>query len=269
MTTYPFADRSNEHRRLIAQGSLFDPLTDRLFAQAGLAPGMQVLDLGSGAGNVTRLAADRVGRDGRVMGIDADPAAVELATAATEQPNVEYRVGDVSTLDGLDGEVDAVVGRLVLMYLPDPADALRRAARRIRPGGLICLHEGDLEYLPAGGPPTPLWTQVHHWFVEALQKAGVATRLGPDLFTTFRAAGLPAPHLVVEQYAEGGPGAPAWAWANVYSSALPLMERFGLATRAQLDPETLADRLLAETLSVHGCVLGPPMTGAWCRLPLA
>ena len=66
---YPFTDRVAEDERLVAQGLLFDPLTRRLLQQAGLAPGMRVLDLGSGAGNVARLAADLVGPDGAVVGV--------------------------------------------------------------------------------------------------------------------------------------------------------------------------------------------------------
>lgn len=262
--TYPFADRAAEDERLTSQATLFDPLTRRLFQRAGLAPGMRVLDLGSGAGNVTRLAAELVGPDGSVVGIERDPAAVELARRHTDRPNVEFRVGDIQTLDEVEGGFDAVVGRLALMYTNDPVAGLRRAAALVRPGGLVCLHETDLEYL-AAYPMTPLWTQMQGYFVQALEKAGIATRLGPALLTAFGAAGLPRPQLLVESFAAGGPEAPAWAWANVISAAVPLMERFGVATLAEVDPPTLADRLLAETLECDGCVIGPPMFGTWVR----
>jgi hypothetical protein len=79
----------------------------------------------------------------------------------------------------------------------------------------------------------------------------------------FKVAGLPEPEQVVELFARGGPEAPAWAWANVISATVPLMEQQGVATRADVDPPTLASRLLAETLAADGCVLGPPMFGAW------
>jgi SAM-dependent methyltransferase len=263
---YPFADRVAEDERLVAQGRLFDPLTRRLLRHAGLAPGMRVLDLGSGAGNVARLAAELVGPDGEVVGLERDPAAVELARRRTDAPNVEFRVGDVQTLDGVEGGFDVVTGRLVLMYLTDPVDALRRAATRLRPGGVVCMHEADLAYLSAS-PQTPLWSQLHGYFLAALEKAGIAQRLGPALFTAFRAAGLPGPSLLVEASAAGGPDAPAWAWANVFAATVPLMERFGIATRAEVDPATLADRLLAETLASDGCAIGPPMTGAWATVP--
>jgi SAM-dependent methyltransferase len=265
-TTYPFADRVAEDDRLVAQGTLFDPLTRRLLGRAGLAPGMRVLDLGSGAGNVARLAAEIVGPGGAVVGIEKDPAAVELARRRTDATNIEFRVGDVQTLDGVEGDFDAVVGRLVLMYLPDPVAALSHATTRVRPGGLVCVHEADLLYLPAN-PRTPLWGQAHQWFVDALEKAGIERRMGPSLFTVFRAAGLPGPSLLVEAFAEGGPDAPAWGWANVISAAVPLMEKLGVATQDEVDPPTLADRLLAETVGCDGCVIGPPMTGAWVTVP--
>jgi SAM-dependent methyltransferase len=263
---YPFADRAAEDERLVAQGRIFDPLTRRFFEQAGLAPGMRVLDLGSGAGNVARLAAELVGPDGVVVGIERDPAAVELARRRTDAGNVEFRVGDVQTLEDVEGGFDAVVGRLVLMYLTDPVAALRRAAMRVRAGGLVCMHEADLAYL-AAAPQTPLWGQAQGWFLDALEKAGIERRMGPSLHTAFRAAGLPRPHLLVEAFAQGGPDAPAWAWANVISATVPLMERLGVATQAEVNPATLADRLLAETLANDGCVIGPPMTGAWTTVP--
>jgi SAM-dependent methyltransferase len=263
--TYPFADRAAEDERLRAQGEVVVPLSRRRFPHAGLSAGMRVLDLGSGAGNVARLAAEIVGPDGSVVGVERDPAAVELARRHTDRPNVEFRLGDIQTLDGVEDGFDAVVGRLVIMYLTDPVEGLRRAAARVRPGGLVCLQEADLEYLPAY-PITPLWTRAQGYFVQALEKAGIATRMGPALFEAFGAAGLPHPQLLVDTFALGGPQAPAWAWANVIAAAVPLMEKVGVATYAEVDPPTLAERLLAETQDAGGCVIGPPMTGAWVRV---
>lgn len=264
--SYPFADRATEDERLVAQGRLFDPLTRRVFEHAGLAPGMRVLDLGSGAGNVARLASEIVGPGGSVVGIERDPAAVELARRRTGAANVEYRIGDVQTLDGVEAGFDAVVGRLILMYQPDTVAALRRASTRVRPGGLVCLHECDMRYEWAF-PQPQLWTQVRTWCLEAMEKAGVQTRMGPSLYSAFCAAGLPGPDLVMESSAAGGPEAPAWGWANVVAGVVPLMERLGVTTRAEVDPDTLADRLLAEVLACDGNVIIPPMTGAWVRRP--
>ena len=106
----------------------------------------------------------------------------------------------------------------------------------------MCVQEADLGYLWTS-PPTLVGDRVRAWFLEALEKAGVEGRMGPSLFTAFRAAGLPGPRLLVEAVADGGPDLPSWGWANVVSGAVPLMERLGVATRAEVDPATLADRL--------------------------
>lgn len=264
--SYPFADRVAEDERLVAQGRVFDPLTRRVLREAGLIRGMRVLDLGSGAGNVARLAAELVGPEGAVVGIEQDPAAVGLARRRTDAGNVEYRVGDVRTLEGVEDGFDAVIGRLVLMYQADPVAVLRRAATRVRPGGVICMHESDLTY-PRASPQSPLWSRTQGYFLETLEKAGFEARMGPALYRTFRAAGLPDPRVLVEAFAGGGPDAPVWAWANVVSATVPLMERFGVATRADVDPPTLAGRLLADTLANDGCVFGPPMFGVWATVP--
>jgi hypothetical protein len=65
----------------------------------------------------------------------------------------------------------------------------------------------------------------------------------------------------------GGDTPLAWAWANVMCGVLPLMERFGIATAAQLTPETLTDRLQDDLRAANGVVISPPMIGAWARLP--
>jgi SAM-dependent methyltransferase len=263
---YFASDRAAEDERLTAQGRLFDPLTRWLLEVAGLEPGMRVLDLGSGAGNVARLAAELVGPDGAVVGVEKDPAAVELARRHTDEPNVEFRVADAQTLDGVEDGFDAVTGRLILLHVPDPLGLLRQAAARVRPGGLVIMQEADLGYLWASPQPA-LWSQVRAWLLAAMEKAGIAIQMGPELFSLFREAGLPGPRLVIETIAEGGPDAPAWAWANVVSAAIPLMEKTGVATRAEVDASTLADRLLAEALGSDSCVIAPPMTGAWVTRP--
>jgi SAM-dependent methyltransferase len=262
---YIFENRPAEQERLLAQGTIFDPLTRRVLLEAGLAPGMRVLDLGSGAGNVAMIAAELVGPEGVVVGIERDAGAVDHArrhVAAAGLANVEFRQGDAQTLDGVERGFDAVIGRLVLMYLADPAGALRQAAARTRPGGVICMHEADLAY-DWSSPPTPLWRQVRAWFLDTLAKAGVEPRMGLSLFAAFRAAGLPAPRLALEAVVEGPTEARTWGWANVVAGVVPLMERLGIATSDQVDPPTLADRLRAELASNDGIMLGPPMIGAW------
>jgi SAM-dependent methyltransferase len=266
---YVFAGRGDEQRRLERQAQLFDPLTERVFLAAGLGPGMAVLDLGSGAGDVAMLAARIVGAAGSVLGVERDPVAVALATARAEQagmPNVRFVEDDVQTLAVVEGEFDAITGRLVLMYLPDPPGALRRAIELLRPDALVCLQEGDMAYDWAE-PMTPLWTQTRAWVLQTLELARVAPRMGLSLSSTFIAAGLPAPEMRLECAIGGGADARTWAWANVVRGMLPLMERLGVATTTDVQPDTLADRLLTDLLTAEGIVIGPPLVGAWAHTP--
>src|ERR1700742_2764276 len=92
-------DRDAEDRRLVRQAQLFDPLTAPHLKEAGLGPGMHVLDLGSGAGDTALLAADLVGPTGSVLGVERSPGAIALArrrVAAAGAGNVTFVDGDVN-----------------------------------------------------------------------------------------------------------------------------------------------------------------------------
>lgn len=109
-----------------------------LLVRAALAPGEQVLDLACGTGLVTRPAARAVGPGGRVIGVDIAGRMVEAlrqrATAAG-LAQVQAQRMDAEQLALPDASVDVGLCALGLMYLPDPAQALRQARRVLRPGG--------------------------------------------------------------------------------------------------------------------------------------
>lgn len=266
---YAFADRKLEDGRLRSQAVLFGPTTERAFAAAGLGAGMRVLDVGSGAGDVAMIAARLVGSRGEVVGIERDPEAVAMANTRVQDagiPNVRFIPGDALTLDAVEGPFDAVVGRLVLMYLADPVAALRGAAEIVRPGGLVCFEEADLTYDWAH-PMTPLWAQIRAWFLQTLARANIPDRMGLTLPRAFVAAGLPVPELRLEAFAYADPDLAAFGWANLLVGLVPLMEKLGVAAARDVRPDTLTDRLLAELRRQRGVVIGPPMMAAWSRRP--
>src|SRR5262245_65624150 len=78
---YALGHSTRELDRLSTQGRLLEPLTRQLFREAGIGPGMRVLDVGSGAGDVAFLAADLVGDTGEVIGMDRSEAALDVARA--------------------------------------------------------------------------------------------------------------------------------------------------------------------------------------------
>src|SRR5262245_40464989 len=119
---YALGYSSAEHDRLIRQAALIAPITERLFQEAGIGPGQRVLDLGSGLGDVSMLAARLVGPGGEVVGIERDGASIARAQAragAAGFQNVSFLQADISQIPA-DKPFDAVVGRFILMFVPDP-----------------------------------------------------------------------------------------------------------------------------------------------------
>ncbi len=141
--TYTMGRTQAETDRLIRQSKLYSGMTRRMLSEAGLAGGMRVLDIGSGAGDVAMAAAELVGPEGQVVGVDVNPGILETDRARVEgagHNHVEFVSGDARTLD-LGNDFDALIGRFVLMYLADPAEALKHLATRVRPGGIVAFHE--------------------------------------------------------------------------------------------------------------------------------
>src|SRR5690242_11701945 len=141
--TYVLGRSDIETTRLAQQAVLFEPSMRRLLTEAGITPGMSVLDLGSGTGDVAMLAAEMVGPSGRVLGVDSNPAIVSAAQARVQAAglsHVAFTTTDIRDLR-LGQEFDAVVGRFILMYPPDPAAALRNVLGAIRPNGLAVFYE--------------------------------------------------------------------------------------------------------------------------------
>lgn len=102
---------------------------------ARLRPGDSVLDLGTGTGAVAVLAAQAVGPDGRVTGVDVSRDMLASARARTAAENVQFLEGRAEEIPADDHAFDVLIASLSLMYAIDRAAAARECARVLRPGG--------------------------------------------------------------------------------------------------------------------------------------
>src|SRR5262249_3755339 len=150
-----------------------DPITRQFLIEAGIGEGMRVLDIGSGGGDVSFLAASLVGASGHVIGVDRSATAVARARSratALSHANAAFEEKELSTMT-FDQRFDAVIGRYVMCFQPDPVALLRKLAGMMRPGGIIVFHEPDRAQMRSF-PPAPIYDQVCRWLTETYSQSG-------------------------------------------------------------------------------------------------
>jgi ubiquinone/menaquinone biosynthesis C-methylase UbiE len=268
-SNYPLGYTENEALRLAHQAAYLEDLTEDAFRRAGIGSGMHVLDLGCGVGDVSMLAARMVGTDGKVLGIDRNALSVATArqrAAAAGVRNVRFDTAELGSFDTTE-TYHALLGRFVLAFMPDPAATLRRFQNFLKPRGIIAFQEGDMEETSAV-PASELLTRVRSWCVAGFKAVGADPNMGRKLLKAFLAASLPRPTMIAAQRVESGPDSYTYIHiAEFARSMLPLLERAGIATAAEVAIETLADRLRQEAIASESVTFGPRLVGAWSRLP--
>jgi ubiquinone/menaquinone biosynthesis C-methylase UbiE len=267
--SYPLGYTEDEAHRLAKQAAFFEDLTEDVLRRAGIGRGMQVLDLGCGVGDVSLLAARLVGAAGEVVGIDRNDSSVEAArrrAAAVGVRNVQFETAQLGTFETAQ-RFDAVIGRFVLLYLPDPTATLRRFRNFLRPDGVIAFQEMDMEQV-SQVPASELFNAVRSWIVSAFRTAGAEPNMGSRLLPAFLSAGLPRPTMIAASRVESGPDSQAYTYIEqTLRSLLPLLERAGVVAVEEVAIDTLASRLRQDATANERVTFLPRMVGAWSRLP--
>jgi 2-polyprenyl-3-methyl-5-hydroxy-6-metoxy-1,4-benzoquinol methylase len=269
---YVLQSERAELERLAHQARSLEAATLVHLQLSGIRPGMRVLDLGTGIGDVAFHVADLVGPAGSVVGIDLADSALAYAEerrAQSGRSNVRFEQADVRTWRDATGEpFDAVVGRLILFHLPKHAvEIVQHHAGQLRPGGIVLMMDFDV-----GGarsePPIPLAMRTRGWIMEAFARAGADPVIGVKLEGILRSAGLRNVRSVgLAAYLDATDPAGPQLMTGVVRSLLPAIERTGVATAEEVSIDTLADRL-GEALRAADAVLLPPtLVGAVGQSP--
>jgi ubiquinone/menaquinone biosynthesis C-methylase UbiE len=141
---YVLGNLDNEIARLEIQSAFFEPLTRRTLLKAGIKEGMSCVDVGCGAGTVTRMMAQMVGEKGRVTGVDLDEK--YLSYCQSNSPaNADFLRDDIcdSSLAEKGGRFDIIYSRFMFVHLKDVRKAVRSMKQLVKKGGAVVIEELD------------------------------------------------------------------------------------------------------------------------------
>lgn len=244
-------------------------LNDACLLRLELRPGMRVLDVGSGLGQMARAMARRVA-PGVVVGVERD--AVQLAGArrlaqdAGEERLVEFREGDAYALplaDGEAGSFDLVFCRFVLEHLREPQRAVHEMARAAGPGAVVALADDDHGLLHMH-PGCPAFDAVWSAYRRTYGAEGMDERIGSKLPEMLERAGVRARGCDFVFFG-GCSGAPGWDdlvtnMIEVVRTARGAAVRHGLIDGASFDTGLAEAR---EWSRRPGASIWFPMCWAW------
>lgn len=173
---YALGTSTKEIKRLSLQASFFEPMARTALLAGGLGTGSRCADVGCGAGHVTRLMGQIVGRNGMAMGIDQSEKYIDYCNHTHKKGHVRFVKGNIISDDlGLDGKFDVVYSRFMFVHLTDKRRALDSMVRLAKKGGTIIIQE--LDHAPNSWLSHPTWESF-----EMLRKCytKVVTQMGGD-----------------------------------------------------------------------------------------
>lgn len=222
-------------------------ITDRLINDAGIVEGMRVLDVGCGNGEVSLLIAKAVGSNGEVVGVDRNEELLSVARNRVKEEsisNVTYLAADISNSLSEIGIFDAVVGRRVLMYLPNPMQVLKNLSAVLKENGIVAFQEVDSTVSSVQTQVLPLHEKVNKWIWNTIEKEGADITMGFTLPPMLQKSGFVVENIKAEANVQGQKS--HHPLASVVRAISKRIIEHGVATKTEIDIESLEQRLKDE-----------------------
>jgi ubiquinone/menaquinone biosynthesis C-methylase UbiE len=189
---YLLGHSANEEERLRKQAQELTLDSRRLLDQLNIRPGDQAIDIGCGPQGILDLLSERVGVNGKVVGLERSESTVQRARqfiAEHDLRNVEVRQADAKATGLPRGSFDVVHARLVLVNVPEPQRVVEEMIALARPGGVVASHEADWGAFLCD-PPSPAWDRLLQVFLAYSRNKGIDLFVGRRTHQMFRTAGL-------------------------------------------------------------------------------
>ena len=252
--------------RLGILNQVYGPPTEAILLELGLKPGLHVVEIGCGSGNMTCWLAQQVGPTGRVTGIDFSPdAIVQARQQATSRglTNIDFATGDVNALTLPPHSFDIAYCRCVLMHQRQPELGLGQMARLVRPGGFVLCEELDLSRC-FFDPPAPHMTRMMELQVAIGERHNASYRLGSRLNSLFQKTRLDDYQIKIHTPTILRGPTKALLSLSFRQFAANLVEA-GLTQQAEFE-QILAEatRTDADAKTMYAM---PPMSQGWARIP--
>lgn len=270
-STYSLGHTPREYERLRTQARIWEDATARVFDQVGVRRGGSCLDAGCGPGETMRMLAERVGPEGRVLGMDADTSIGILAVEMlhrTGNRQCGFHTHDLTAAEPVPGApFDLVYARLLLFHVPQRVAMLERLWDAVAPGGHLVVQDYDLRTASVL-PDLASFAEVGRVIFGAFGAAGADISVGARLTRLFEEAGVGVPDGTDVTGRIEPLGTGSAMFANVFRSLLPVALAHGITT----------EDAAAATLAAFGDdaaqfadspMTWPLMIGAWKRKELA
>ncbi|MDX2271763.1 MAG: methyltransferase domain-containing protein [Cyanobacteriota bacterium] len=193
MSDYIFTEASHheEWQRLQAIEKVFDPVSHRRIGATGWGSDWQVLEVGAGAGSLSRWFAHWVGAAGRVVAVDRDTRFLQGIPASLEEGNLSVVEGDIIHLELPQEHFDLVHARCLLIHIPNYPQALQKMLHFLKPGGWLVLEEPDFAVARAiVGEGSPSVERVNRAILKMFAQRQMDPALGSRLPALLQAWGL-------------------------------------------------------------------------------